>query len=252
MTAPSWARQFLGKLYLDEMARGLADGYRRLRRDVNRRFGEVDRSLARSYLGAHATRKLHIGCGPRILDGWLNTDLSPRSKSVMAMDATKPFPLPADAFDLVFSEHMLEHVPYAEGKRMLHECFRVMRPGGTIRISTPDLAFLVALYRENKSPREMEYLDWSVRTYSLEREAPQEAMVMNNFFRAWGHQFIHDERSLRACLEAAGFTGVARRRLNESPQEALRGLENVERLPAGFLELETLTMEATRDPSPSP
>ena len=252
MNTPSWARRLLRKLYLDGTARGLAEGGRRLRHDAGRRFGAADRSLARAYLAANATRKLHIGCGPRVLEGWLNTDLSPRTKDVMTLDATEPFPLPSAAFDFVFSEHMLEHVPYAQGKRMLRECFRVMKPGATIRISTPDLAFLVSLYRRDKSRREDEYLDWSVGTYSLEREAPREAMVVNNFFRAWGHQFIYDEASLRASLEDAGFTGSARRRLNESPHAPLRDLENVARLPAGFLELETLTIESTKPLSPGP
>tara|TARA_B110001452_G_C15111749_1_gene387524 strand:- start:295 stop:732 length:438 start_codon:yes stop_codon:yes gene_type:complete len=46
----------------------------------------------------------------------------------------------ADASVLfVYSEHMLEHLPPAAGVSLLRESWRVLAPGGLLRIVTPDL-----------------------------------------------------------------------------------------------------------------
>jgi hypothetical protein len=51
---------------------------------------------------------------------------------------------------------------------------------------------------------------------------------------------------LRYSLEKAGFKEIAKRDLNESEDEALRGLEDEKRLPEGYLRLESLTLEGTK------
>ncbi len=200
------------------------------------------------YLAEHATRKLHIGCGDNLLGGWLNSDFPARSNAVLSLDATETFPFQEGTFDYVFSEHMIEHVPHAKGAAMLAECHRVLKGNGKIRISTPDLRFLVELYicGDRRSELQERYIKWA--TDSFVRGAPyyDPVFVINNFVRDWGHLFIYDEKTLRASLERAGFTGIVRRDLNQSPEAALRGLEFERRLPEGFLQLETVTLEATK------
>ena len=68
--------------------------------------------------------------------------------------------------------------------------------------------------------------------------------VIDRFIRGWGHRFIYDEPILRGALERTGFRDPTRRGLNESSDAALRGLANAGRMPDGFLEMETLTLEA--------
>ena len=72
------------------------------------------------YLASHDVRKLQIGSGKNFLDGWLNSDINPGRESVF-LDATKRFPLPDSSFDYVFCEHLIEHLEYREGVRMLRE-----------------------------------------------------------------------------------------------------------------------------------
>ena len=90
--------------------------------------------------------KLHIGGGRRLLDGWLNTDIE-LIPNVMRMDATEPFPFAENTFQYLYTEHMIEHVPYQKGARMLQECHRVMRDGAVIQLFGPDeaTAFIYAL-----------------------------------------------------------------------------------------------------------
>jgi hypothetical protein len=76
--------------------------------------------------------------------------------------------------------------------------------------------------------------------------AGEATFVINNFVRAWGHQFIYDEGTLRASLEQAGFVDVSRRALQESDEPVFRRLENEARMPPAFLQLETLTLEGKK------
>ena len=54
------------------------------------------------------------------------------------------------------------------------------------------------------------------------------------------------EPALRADLAAAGFIGVAQWGLQQSDDPVLRNLENVGRLPDGFLQLESLILEGVK------
>ena len=45
---------------------------------------------------------------------------------------------------------MIEHLKYSDGQNMLKESFRVLKPKGKIRISTPDLQFLIDLTKRKK------------------------------------------------------------------------------------------------------
>ena len=112
----------------------------------------VPEALVRDYLRQHGPKKLHLGCGQNAIPGWLNTDYYPRRQDILHLDATKPFPLPAESFDYVFSEHMIEHITYHDGLTMLKESRRVLKPGGRIRISTPDLKFLIELKKKHGLP----------------------------------------------------------------------------------------------------
>jgi predicted SAM-dependent methyltransferase len=225
-------------------ARSARDASRRLAWELRRTLRGVDRRLVEEHLRG-PVGKLHIGCGGYLLAGWLNADAEPVSAEVLRLDATQPFALPDDRFEYVFSEHMIEHVSYGEGLSMLRECRRVLRPGGRIRISTPDLAFLIELYRRDPSELQSRYMEWSARQYPEVRSGDP-AFVINNFVRDWGHRFIYDEASLRRSLTEAGFSSLRRCQLQESADPALRNLENEGRMPPSFLRLETMTIEGEK------
>jgi predicted SAM-dependent methyltransferase len=180
------------------------------------------------------------------MPGWLNADLFPWSVRLLHLDATEPFPIGSVEIDYVFSEHMIEHISYSQGSHMLFECHRVMRDGGIIRVSTPNLAFLIDLYKEEKSALQKEYIKWETNQFIHFAPYEDATFVINNYVRDWGHQFIYDEKTLTASLERAGFRCVTRCELNESRHKALQSLENEDRMPAGFLKLETICLEATK------
>ena len=227
----------------DQLYAGSVRNYRKLRRALG-----SDRRAVKRYLAHHDCKKLHIGCGQTPIPGWLNTDYFPTVKGVLRLDATQPFPFQDNTFDFIFSEHMIEHVPYDKGLFMLRECFRVLRVGGVIRLSTPNLEFLISLYNEGRSDLESSYIDWAMEGFNLDKNSPvsRPALVVNNFVRAWGHMFIYDDKTLSASMARAGFVEIARCELNASTHSGLQNLEHEQRLPPGFLKLETMTIEGTK------
>jgi predicted SAM-dependent methyltransferase len=206
----------------------------------------VDRELIDTYLSTSEVTRLHIGCGQNLLDGWLNSDFSPGITGVIHLDAAQPFPFEDGALDFIYSEHMIEHLPYQEGMVMLSECHRVLRPGGVLRLTTPDLLFLIELYSGDNSQLQDDYIKWATDTFISHAPGYADTFVVNNFFRDWGHQFIYDRKTLQEALERAGFTAINECSIGESSHVDLRGLENETRMPPGFLVLESMVFEASR------
>ncbi len=231
---------------LEGAAKSLLQSSRRVAWKVKSGWNGNNARIIKRYLSTHEIRALHIGCGNHIINGWLNADLFPWSASLLHLDATEPFPFGAGEFAYIYSEHMIEHISYSEGLHMLSECYRIMRDGGIIRISTPDLKFLIDLYKDQTSASRKDYVKWATNQFIHFAPYEDAIFVINNFMRDWGHQFIYDEKTLAASLERAGFKCIARCELNESRHEVLRLLENEGRMPAGFLKLETMCLEATK------
>jgi predicted SAM-dependent methyltransferase len=230
---------------LYEASRAVYHGIQHLAGTLVRSVHREDRQVIDEYLRTAPVKKLQLGCGVHLHPGWLNSDLEPPPGAIH-LDVTRTFPFADRSFDRVYSEHLIEHVSYRQGAHLLSECRRVLKPGGRLRVATPDLAFLVELYRADKSDRQRNYIEWSTRSYIPDAPVHADTFVINNFVRDWGHKFIYDEKILRSLLETVGLRGVARYALGESDDAELRGLENEGRMPAGFLALETIVLEATR------
>lgn len=158
------------------------------------------------YLKTHPVRKLQIGSHVCVLPGWLNTDLYPLSINAVALDATKPFPLPEASFNYIFSEHQLEHIPYSEALGMLRECRRILRPGGKVRLAVPSLDRLVELVRQTRTDLQDRYIRYCTDFWWPSVQNPGPCFAFNSAFMNWGHKFIYDEATLRNALESTGFT----------------------------------------------
>jgi predicted SAM-dependent methyltransferase len=205
--------------------------------------------VLRQYFSQTSVPKLHVGCGKHVLSGWLNTnDYSPDpSLPVYCFDAKQKFPFADGTFAYVFSEHMIEHISYSAGLHMLSECLRVLKPLGVLRLSTPDLDFLIELRRPDKSPLQREYIRWAAQTNTPNvPDTTNETFLINNFVRDWGHTFIYDEKTLSQSLQLAGFRHLRKCNLQESSVDCLRNLENETRMPPGFLRLESMVIEASK------
>lgn len=72
----------------------------------------------------------------------------PNEPNLRNFDLTKgrPLPYPDNAFDAIYSYHILEHLTPEAGLRVMREWHRVLKPGGICRVSTPDLAYFAEDY----------------------------------------------------------------------------------------------------------
>jgi len=61
------------------------------------------------------------------------------SVNVLHHDLKYGIPFKSNTVPNIYSSHLLEHFSIEEAKRLLSECFRVLRPGGAIRIAVPSL-----------------------------------------------------------------------------------------------------------------
>jgi SAM-dependent methyltransferase len=188
--------------------------------------------LMHNYIATHQVRKLHVGCGGNFLDSWLNSDLVPDNEKIVALDASKHFPLPSGTFDYVYSEHIFEHLSFVQQLNFLNESYRILKPGGKIRTATPDFDFLAQLAGNKKSEFETEYLKWNFQTFlkyipsQLVDAGNLDVYVINNYFRDWGHQLIHNKSSLTKLMEYCGFQNITTELVGNSSDPMLVGLEH--------------------------
>lgn len=202
------------------------------------------------YLQSHDVRKLQIGSGANPPSGWLNTDLYPQSEKTIFLDATARFPFCDQTFDYVFCEHMIEHISYNEGLRMLGECFRILKRGGRIRLSTPDLKVYLDLFTEVKTDIQRRYVKWISSNWLAKQKifSENETFILNLVMHGWGHLFVYDFETLKRALTGAGFIDIRQYTCGLSDDDNFKGLEghgkfigNVE-----MNEYETLVLEAMK------
>ncbi len=182
----------------------------------------VRRRTVGRYLASTTEPKLHVGAGPTRLDGWLNTDLI---SGDAYLDLARPLPFADGTFAFAFGEHVIEHLSERVGGALIRELRRVLRPGGVLRLTTPDLRKIIALY-EDRNP--VIDRDSYARFLAQQTGKPhaRPGQLFNDYTRMWGHQWIYDEEDLAARLREAGFAEVHRLETGESAHAALRGLEH--------------------------
>lgn len=92
--------------------------------------------------------KLHLGCGPRYIPGFIHVD----ALSAPHVDIVGPverLPMDDASATLIYASHVLEHFGRFEYRAVLEEWFRVLKPGGTLRLSVPDFAACAEIYYES-------------------------------------------------------------------------------------------------------
>lgn len=79
--------------------------------------------------------KLHLGCGKRRLEGWINIDLH---DSDMDMDI-KTLPFTDNSVDEILAVHVVEHLYIHQILSVITEWRRVLKPGGRMVLELPCL-----------------------------------------------------------------------------------------------------------------
>jgi SAM-dependent methyltransferase len=180
---------------------------------------------------------LEVG-GLKKRDGWLMVNIN--AVTPYYMDGTKPWIFEDGSLSHVYADNMIEHVPLSGARVFFAEAYRCLRPGGIIRLVTPDVRTHVELYLKGdgvvSSPLADEY-----RSLGVVIEHPID--LLRTPIGEFGHHagYVYDFDTLDAELRRAGFQPAVRRNLQESDDPKLRGLE--ERPTHGSLQM---VVEAVR------
>ena len=175
-------------------------------------------SSAEKRMAQHS--KLHIGCGTNILAGWANIDLLGGTK-VIWWNCTTRLPIKTGSVNFIYNEHFIEHINMNQGKELLSECYRVLKPGGVVRLSTPNLKKIIDEYLLGDLS-EWRNVKYSVNTGS--QYTP--CRMVNDAMRLWGHEFVYDYEELTKLLKKIGFNTIIPVLWGESKYEELKGLES--------------------------
>lgn len=164
------------------------------------------------------------------MDGWLNADLKPRDASQVFLDATRPFPFPDACFEVVFTEHVIEHMVFDHGQNLLREALRCLKPGGIIRVSTPNLRNICGLMEleadEDTRAIRRQYMEISAKKYLAPEHPTNPSFLLNHFFWDFDHYFLYSPETLRYAMERAGFTDVRAVVSGSSEHPLLQGVEH--------------------------
>ncbi len=219
--------------------------------DALARFKERSQAIIDAYLRDHPVKRLQIGAGSSRREGWLNTDIEP-GEGLAYLDATKRFPLEDGVIQYIFSEHVVEHLTYEEGKRMFDEAYRVLAPGGRMRMSTPNLTRFIELFDKNPSAEAKAYLAGKLEWHEWPKEPNAAAIILNLQMSSWGHKFMYDVETLGGALTRAGFQNVREFEENISDDPFLRNIEaRVGSVNQRWSDYETMTLEVEKPRSAS-
>jgi SAM-dependent methyltransferase len=135
--------------------------------------------------------RLNIGGGlpgdpetPPPIDGFTLIDKR------LGHDAAK-LDYPDNSVEEIYSSHTLEHISHQTRGDVLKEWFRVLEPGGRIRIAVPDMKKWAHLYTEGRIDLPLEAILYGSQNYP------------DNF-----HKSGYDEDSFSFLLDQAGFVGI--------------------------------------------
>lgn len=96
--------------------------------------------------------KLHLGCGDKILKGYINVDIRPETGCDIVDDVTLLEKFENNSADEIYACHVLEHFGRHQYFDVLKRWYDILKPGGLIRISVPDLGAVIYQYYVQQLP----------------------------------------------------------------------------------------------------
>lgn len=155
----------------------------------------ITNDMIQKWLSGQGPHILNLGGGSNCIEGCLTVAVDPGAE--VYLDVTKPFPIPSEVVDGIFCEEVVEHISADDARDMLLECLRIMKPGGVIRLVTPDLDYLLS-------------------NASCGGEGEQR---INDAFLMHEHRRLYSRNSLKLLLEECGFADLKHSRYRSADSE---------------------------------
>jgi predicted SAM-dependent methyltransferase len=182
--------------------------------------------------------KLNVGCGPIQPDGWVNIDSSHRARLASHLpwvdallvrarllpptefnrrttvrDVRSDFGMSPSSVAAIYCGEILEHFTEPDGNAFLESCFRVLAPGGVLRVRVPDhyrfWKNYVTEYEKNETllpeVRSDSHVRWT-RMYFRDICVKRPRLSSMGHYHKW----MYDEISLLMAFEKVGFVDTTR------------------------------------------
>jgi prepilin-type processing-associated H-X9-DG protein len=149
----------------------------------------------------------------------VNIDANVFRRPRMWLDLRNGLPFPTGTVDGIYASHVLEHFYYREVTKILGECYRVLRPGGGLRVLVPSVELAVEAYRAGNG-------DW-FSDFPTNYDSVG-GRFMNFLFCDGQHRLAFDLSFAEELLKNSGFCSVDRMRVRLSgifPGSVLEELE---------------------------
>ncbi|MGY6555849.1 MAG: class I SAM-dependent methyltransferase [Wenzhouxiangella sp.] len=164
--------------------------------------------------------KLSLGAGGVRLPGWIHVDFDAGCRPDVRVDLSAPLPFADACADFLHSEDFIGQLSFAQARLFLQECYRVLKPGGVLRLLTPDLEQLVRAYVQ----RDLGLKNLWDREVGIPLETGTLGELVHAALSFADQKSFYDEETLRSLLEPAGFQ-VERVACNQSRYPTLCGLD---------------------------
>jgi predicted SAM-dependent methyltransferase len=196
-------------------------------------------------------KKFHLGCGTIFIKDYLNIGwwehlgkdtlyAAPNGVEGAVLynhDLVEGIPAADNSLDVVYHSHMLEHLSYAEGIDFIAACYRVLKPGGILRVLVPDLGLWCANYVADNQFFFDEYRRGGLKD---DKELyPTKGAIFMGMLHNHGHKMGYDFDTLAHLLARTGFERIRRTMVQDSDLEDIATVEPYFPLKA----LETLCVE---------
>lgn len=173
--------------------------------------------------------RLHIGCGPTILPGWVNIDREARAPGVVTDIEPALLPYPDRTVSEILAEHVFEHFSFAEEGAVWREMARVLIPGGRLTVEVPDFEWVCRTFLDAQDDWREFYLVGHADHYGgCGRALDQRWGILQTMFfgnqngAGQFHRSAYTEAKLRALAAKLGFADVRVERLFNKGGQALR------------------------------
>ena len=168
-------------------------------------------------------RKVQFGCGGNRLNGWENYDWD--------VDISKRLPFDDNSVTHVLAEHVMEHISIHNAWNFIEECYRILSPGGYIRLAVPCVSKIFKL-------ADQEYFEF-IKKHGW-GEANRKDAVKSIIFNH-GHETIWEPDSLHAIVICMGF-----KVLWEVPPEMKNTLHHQNVIGEKINNIETIIVDAQK------
>jgi hypothetical protein len=162
---------------------------------------------------------VNFGSGPHRLAGFVNVDLDASCRPDVVADLSRPLPFADACADAIFTEDFVAQLEPDGLRRFLAECRRMLRPGGTLRVLTPDLRRFMRMYLEEPA----RLIGFWTTAVGVPLPNAAAADVVNLGMRLAGRWQYDVETFTRIAAQAGLDTTESR--YGESRHPALRGID---------------------------